>query len=99
MIKKIRSAILIFLVASVSTVGSAAESKIKWEEVQAEALDLFIQYLKLDTTNPPGNESRAARFFADICSREGIEHKVFEPVPGRATIWARIRGDGSRRPV
>jgi acetylornithine deacetylase/succinyl-diaminopimelate desuccinylase-like protein len=80
-------------------VAAATDAKIKWDEVQAEALDLFVQYLKIDTTNPPGNESRAARFFAEICRREGIEHQVFEPVPGRATIWARIRGDGSLRPV
>lgn len=73
--------------------------KINWEEVQQEALGLFIQYLKLETTNPPGNELRAARFFAEICQREGIEHQVFEPFPGRGTIWARVRGNGSERPI
>src|SRR5262245_5739281 len=99
MIKQIRAAFLFFLVGAVSTVAAATDPKIKWEEVQAEALDLFIQYLKIDTTNPPGNETRAAQFFAEICRREGIEHQVFEPVPGRATFWARIRGDGSLRPV
>ncbi len=77
----------------------APDRKIDWEEVRREALELFIQYLKIDTTNPPGNEIRAARFFADICRREGIEHQVFEPFPGRGTIWARLRGDGSRRPI
>ena len=33
------------------------------------------------------------------CKREGIEHKVFEPCPGRGTLWARIKGDGSKRPI
>src|SRR5262245_658039 len=99
MTKKIRAAFLIFLVGAVSTVEAALDSKIKWEEVQAEALELFVQYLRLDTTNPPGNEIRAAQFFAEICRREGIEHRVFEPVPGRATLWARVPGDGSRRPI
>ena len=77
----------------------ASDYKINWDEVQREALDLFIQYLRIDTTNPPGNEMRAAEFFAGICKREGIEHQVFEPFPGRGTIWARLRGDGSRRPI
>jgi acetylornithine deacetylase/succinyl-diaminopimelate desuccinylase-like protein len=81
-----------------STHASSLEG-IKWDEVQAEALELFIEYLKLDTTNPPGNEIRAARFFGEICKREGIEYRIFEPVPGRGTIWARLRGDGSLRPV
>jgi acetylornithine deacetylase/succinyl-diaminopimelate desuccinylase-like protein len=62
-------------------------------------MDLFLSYLRLDTTNPPGNETRAARFFASICEREAIEHRLFENVAGRATFWARIRGDGTRRPL
>ncbi|HEU0173873.1 MAG TPA: M20/M25/M40 family metallo-hydrolase [Blastocatellia bacterium] len=77
----------------------ASYYKINWDEVQREALDLFIQYLKIDTTNPPGNEVRAAEFFADICKREGIEHQLFEPFPGRSSVWARLRGDGSKRPI
>jgi len=88
---------LIMTVAPATT--RASNHTVDWEEVQQEALELFIQYLKIDTTNPPGAEIRAAQFFADICKREGIEHQVFEPFPGRGTIWARLRGDGSKRPV
>ena len=72
---------------------------INWEDLQQEAVDLLVQYLRIDTTNPPGNEIKAAGFFAEICKREGIEHRVFEPFPGRGILWARIKGDGSRRPV
>jgi acetylornithine deacetylase/succinyl-diaminopimelate desuccinylase-like protein len=89
----------VFLALAFTTATGASEPKINWEELQQEALDLFIQYLKIDTTNPPGNESRAAGFFAELCKREGIERQVFESSPGRGTIWARIRGDGSRRPI
>jgi acetylornithine deacetylase/succinyl-diaminopimelate desuccinylase-like protein len=78
---------------------STGETRIKWDEVQTEATNLFIEYLKIDTTNPPGNELGAARFFGELCKREGIEYRIFEPVPGRGTIWARLRGDGSLRPV
>ena len=79
--------------------ASAAPNGLDWERIQREAVDLFTQYLRIDTTNPSGNEIRAARFFAEICKREGIEHQIFEPAPGRGTIWARVRGDGSRRPI
>ncbi|MBS1791874.1 MAG: M20/M25/M40 family metallo-hydrolase [Acidobacteria bacterium] len=78
---------------------TVAQSQINWDAVQKEAFDLFIQYLKIDTTNPPGNEVRAANFFAEICKREGIEYKVFEPFPGRGTLWARLKGDGGQRPI
>ena len=87
--------LLAFLLPTLGT----AQTRLDWPVIQKESLDLFIQYLKLDTTNPPGNESRAANFFAAICKREGIEHKVFEPFPGRATLWARIKGDGGKRPI
>ncbi len=77
----------------------ANDGGIVWEKVDREALELLTSYLRIDTTNPPGNEIAGARFFAEICRREGIEHRVFEPYPGRGTIWARIRGDGSERPI
>lgn len=97
-----RRAVLGSLLLGILTLVSAnaeAQTPINWDAVQKEALELFIQYLKIDTTNPPGNEIRAANFFAEICKREGIEHKVFEPFPGRGTLWARLKGDGSLRPV
>jgi acetylornithine deacetylase/succinyl-diaminopimelate desuccinylase-like protein len=50
------------------------------------------QYLRIDTTNPPGNESEAVAFFADIFEREGIAYQTVEPEPGRGSIWARLEG-------
>jgi acetylornithine deacetylase/succinyl-diaminopimelate desuccinylase-like protein len=87
------------IASDVSPAARPSGNGVKWEDIQQEALDLFLQYLKIDTTNPSGNEIRAAQFFANICKREGIEHQVFEPVPGRGTIWARVRGDGAKRPL
>jgi acetylornithine deacetylase/succinyl-diaminopimelate desuccinylase-like protein len=48
------------------------------------------EYLQIDTTNPPGNEVRAADFFKWIFDQEGIESRVFSYAPGRADLWARI---------
>src|SRR5262245_7149747 len=90
---------LTIIVNTAPATSRASDRKINWDEVQREALDLFIQYLKVDTTNPPGNEIHAAAFFADILKREGVEYQVFEPYPGRGVIWARVRGDGSKRPI
>jgi len=96
----LRVLLCLTIIANIAPGGAlASDHKIDWDEVQREALDLFIQYLKIDTTNPSGNEIRAAEFFAGVCKREGIEHQVFEPFPGRGSIWARLRGDGSRRPI
>ena len=54
------------------------------------AEDWMQQYLRVDTTNPPGNEMRAAEFFKKILDDEGIENRVFEVAPGRGDLWARI---------
>lgn len=52
------------------------------------AVDWMQQYLRIDTTNPPGNEMRAATFFKTILDREEIENQIFEYRPGRADLWA-----------
>jgi len=49
-------------------------------------------YLRLDTTNPPGNETRTADFFAAIFEAEGIPYEKAESAPGRGNIWARLDG-------
>jgi acetylornithine deacetylase/succinyl-diaminopimelate desuccinylase-like protein len=53
-------------------------------------VELLQEYLRIDTTNPPGNEMQAATFFKKILDSEGIENRVFEYQPGRADLWARI---------
>ena len=63
------------------------------------AVDLLRQYLRIDTTNPPGNEMKAALFFKDVLAREGIATEVDEFAPGRANVMATLRGSGARRPL
>jgi acetylornithine deacetylase/succinyl-diaminopimelate desuccinylase-like protein len=55
------------------------------------AVDWMQQYLRINTTNPPGNELKTALFFQKIFDTEGIENRVFEYAPGRANIWARLQ--------
>ncbi len=77
-------------------------SQIPRERLEAysdQAVQWLQQYLQVDTTNPPGNEARAAAFFKKILDAEGIQNRVFEFTPGRANIWARVKADGSRRPI
>ena len=58
-------------------------------------------YLRVDTTNPPGNEIRAAEFFKKIFDQEGIENRVFKYTPGRAdTVGANPSSDQTpQRPI
>ena len=54
------------------------------------AVTWMQEYLRVDTTNPPGNEMRAVAFYKKILDEEGIENRVFEIAPGRGDLWARI---------
>jgi acetylornithine deacetylase/succinyl-diaminopimelate desuccinylase-like protein len=49
-------------------------------------------YIKVNTQNPPGNETRGAEFFAAIFDDAGIEFEIVESAPGRGNIWARLQG-------
>src|SRR3989454_10639560 len=70
--------------------ASAKISADRLKQYSDLALQWEQEYLRIDTTNPPGNETRSAAFFKKIFDAEGIENRVFEYVPGRADIWARV---------
>jgi acetylornithine deacetylase/succinyl-diaminopimelate desuccinylase-like protein len=76
-----------------------AQNGIDWQRYQDMAIDLMQQYLRVNTSNPPGNEIEAAKFLKKIFDEHGIENEVFEYKPGRANIIARIKGNGSKRPI
>ena len=63
------------------------------------ATELLSRYLRLDTSNPPGNEHLAASFFADIFISAGITYKLYESRPGRVSIRAEIKGSGQEGPL
>src|SRR5215469_13881560 len=77
----------------------APSNNINWKPYQDMAVDLMQQYLRVNTSNPPGNEIAAARFLKSVLDREGIQSDVFEYNPGRANIIARIKGERSKRPL
>ncbi|MGH7531190.1 MAG: M20/M25/M40 family metallo-hydrolase [Gemmatimonadales bacterium] len=78
---------------------TAPRGDAEWNALADEAAALLSQYLRINTTNPPGNEIVAARWLAAVLEREGIETRIFEPAPGKANLYARLRGDGSARPL
>ena len=68
---------------------------IDWQSLGDETVELMRQYLMLDTTNPPGNETVGARFLEAVLARAGIASETVESAPGRGNLTARLRGDGS----
>lgn len=82
---------------AVAAQGQAGE--INWPAYQDLAVDLMRQYLRINTSNPPGNEIQTARFLKAMFDKEGIQSEIFEYKPTRANIIARLKGNGSKKPI
>ncbi len=72
---------------------------IDWAAATAEALAHFKELLRIDTTNPPGNERAATDYLARVLDREGIPYQVVESEPTRASLVARLAGSGAKAPL
>ena len=72
------------------------EPSIDWDALTEEATTLLSDYIRVDTVNPPGNETRACEWLAPILEREGIPFQLYDPGENRATLVATLPGDGSR---
>lgn len=57
-----------------------------------QSVEWLQALIRIDTINPPGNESRAVDFYSEILDAEGIEWSSAESAPGRGNIWARLKG-------
>lgn len=55
-------------------------------------IELLRRYVRIDTSNPPGREAAGAAFLAAELTRNGVTPEVIESAPGRANVYARIRG-------
>jgi len=62
------------------------------QSFEKETVDRLQEYLRVDTINPPGNESRAVELFARFLEAEGIPYETAESAPGRGNLWARLEG-------
>jgi acetylornithine deacetylase/succinyl-diaminopimelate desuccinylase-like protein len=90
------SFLILFLLLAVPNCLAA---DIDWTRVRTEAVQLLQELIRIDTTNPPGNERAAALHLQKLLESDGIETRVLDVAPGRANLYARIKGDGSRRPL
>lgn len=72
---------------------------INWSAVREESTRYLQDLVRIDTTNPPGNETTAAEYLASVLKREGFEPQVLESAPGRGNLVARLKGDGRAAPL
>jgi acetylornithine deacetylase/succinyl-diaminopimelate desuccinylase-like protein len=70
-----------------------------WPKVNGEALRHFQALVQIDSTDPPGNETRVVDYVRKVLEAEGIPVTVVAKEPARANLIARLKGNGSKRPL
>ena len=84
----------LFLAAILAASPSSAQAP-DWKAVDADALKTLQSYVRINTSNPPGDVTKAADFLQDLLKREGVDVTRYEPGPGRSILLARLKGDGT----
>jgi acetylornithine deacetylase/succinyl-diaminopimelate desuccinylase-like protein len=98
---KPKSLVFVMALAVVAPVVIAAQISpaVDWSRVESETLQHFQALVKIDTSDPPGNERPAAEYLKQLFDREGIPAQLFELEPNRVNLVARLKGNGSKRPL
>lgn len=86
---------LVCLVAAFAQAGEDADRS----AFEDETLRHFQALVRFDTSDPPGGEKAAAEYLVGVLETEGIEVKTFALEDHRPNVVARLRGNGSRRPL
>jgi acetylornithine deacetylase/succinyl-diaminopimelate desuccinylase-like protein len=65
-------------------------------EIEQEITSFLSDLIRIDTTNPPGNETAAATFIAQYLAKEGLKSEIIESAPGRGSLVSRLKGSGEK---
>ncbi len=90
--KSLTRAILLAFAGSVAVTAASTGQTVDMTALGDEAVGYLQEYLRINTINPPGNETRGVEFFARIFDAEGIRYETAESAPGRGNIWATLEG-------
>jgi acetylornithine deacetylase/succinyl-diaminopimelate desuccinylase-like protein len=96
-----RSALL-FLLAALTSAGTRplqGNSQPDWARLEAETLRHFQELVRIDTSDPPGNEAPAADYLKRVLEQEGIPVEVLALEKHRPNVVARLKGNGKKRPL
>ena len=90
--------ILTLLVAGPAGLARA-QAPIDWKAIETETLQHFQALVRIDTSNPPGNETRAVEYLKQVLDKEGVPYQVFASDANRANLVVRIKGMGKKKPI
>ena len=82
---------------SMSAQAPATKTPLDWDKLQVEILERYRVLVRLDTTS--GHETLAVDYLKKVLDAEGVPTKTFAMKPNRANLVARLKGNGSKRPL
>src|SRR5271167_1413689 len=78
---------------------SASAQKIDWTKINEETLRHYSALVQIDSTDPPGNETKVVEYVKKVLEAEGIPVIISAKDPARANLIARLKGNGSKKPL
>jgi acetylornithine deacetylase/succinyl-diaminopimelate desuccinylase-like protein len=87
--------LLVLLAGSLPVVAQMPD----WSKVNEETMRHFQALVQIDSTDPPGNETRVAEYIKKVFDVEGIPATLAAKDPTRANVIARLKGNGTKRPL
>ncbi len=70
-----------------------------WRAINEETLRHYTALVQIDSTNPPGNETKVVEYVKKVLEAEGIPVILAAKDPSRANLIARLKGNGSKKPI
>lgn len=70
-----------------------------WAKLQEETMTHFQAIIRINSSDPPGNEAPVVEYLKSVLDKEGIPTKVFATDPRRPNLVARLKGNGKKKPV
>jgi acetylornithine deacetylase/succinyl-diaminopimelate desuccinylase-like protein len=70
-----------------------------WKAVNEETLRHYQALVQIDSTDPPGNETKVVEYVKKVLDAEGIPSILAAKDPARANLIARLKGNGSKKPL
>jgi acetylornithine deacetylase/succinyl-diaminopimelate desuccinylase-like protein len=92
---RLRIASACFILALVVSIRCRDAEGVTKDPIDQEAEDALVAYLRIDTTNPPGNETAGASYLRDLLAKDGIEARLIGDDPKRQALYARLDSPSS----
>jgi acetylornithine deacetylase/succinyl-diaminopimelate desuccinylase-like protein len=99
MSKRATTLLALLTCAIILTLQCRKATGAKADPMDQEATDAFVQYLRIDTSNPPGNETEGAKFLQQLLTKEGIQSRLLGSDPKRQSLYARLESGSKQKAI